>query len=142
MKILVAIDGSKAAQRAVKYAIQLVGALRSNNNSITLITVHDDVGLQHARAYVGKEAVADYLRDISEKELKPARKLLDAAGIKHDMVIQTGHVAAEIVRFAKSGRFDMVVMGSKGRGAIADLLLGSVAQRVTATADRPVLVVK
>jgi nucleotide-binding universal stress UspA family protein len=142
MKILIAIDGSKPAERAVKYAIKLVGALRSPANVITLITVHDDVGLQHARAYVGKEAVADYLREVSEKELKTARKLLDAAGVKHDMVIQTGHVALAIVKFAKAGRFDMIVLGSKGRNAIVDLLLGSVAQRVMATADRPVLVVK
>lgn len=142
MKILIAIDGSKPAERAVKYAIKLVGEMRSPANAITLITVHDDVGLQHARAYVGKEAVADYLRDVSEKELRTARKLLDTANIKHNMVIQTGHVALEIVKFAKTGRFDMIMLGSKGRNAIADLLLGSVAQRVMATADRPVLVVK
>ena len=142
MKILVAVDGSKPAERAVKYAIKLAGELRSRANTVTLITVHDDVGLQHARAYVGKEAVADYLRDVSEKELKSSRKLLDATNIKHDMAIQTGHVALEIVKFAKDGRFDMIVLGSKGRNAIADLLLGSVAQRVMATADKPVLVVK
>ena len=142
MKILVAIDGSKPAQRAVKYAIKLVGALRSPTKTITLITVHDDVGLRHAKAYVGSGAVADYLREVSDKDLKPARKLLDTAGVKHDMAIKTGHVAPEIVKFAKAGRFDLIVLGSKGRNAIADLLLGSVAQRVMATADRPVLIVK
>lgn len=142
MKILVAVDGSKHAERAVKYAIKLVGELKSPANVITLITVHDDAGLRHARAYVGKEAVTDYLRDLSEKELKTARKLLDAAGVQHNMVIQTGHVAPEIVKFAKAGRFDLVVLGSKGRTAIADLLIGSVAQRVMASSERPVLIVK
>jgi hypothetical protein len=85
MKILVATDGSKTALRAVKYAANLVGQLSSRSKSITLISVHDDVGLRHAKAFVGQDAVADYLRELSEKELKPARKLLDSAGVKHDL---------------------------------------------------------
>ena len=58
------------------------------------------------------------------------------------MAIRTSHVAQEIVAFAKAGQFDLIVMGSKGRGAVADILLGSVAQRVLATAAQPVLLVK
>ena len=142
MKILVATDGSKAALRAVKYAVGLVGHLSSKSKSITLISVHDDVGLRRAKGFVGRDAVADYLRELSETELKPARKLLDSAGIKHDMEVRTGHVSQEIVACAKSGKFDLIVLGAKGRGAISDILLGSVAQRVLATADRPVLLVK
>ena len=142
MKILVATDGSKPALRAVKYAVELVRMLSSTSNAITLISVHDDVGLRHAKAFVGREAVADYLRELSEKELKPARKLLDAAGVKHDMEVRTGHVAQEIVDCAQASKFDLIALGSKGRGAIADLLIGSVARRVLAMAKGPVLLVK
>lgn len=142
MKILVATDGSRPALRAVRYAAKLVGQLLSKSSSITLVSVHDDVGLRHAKAFVGSDAVADYLRELSEKELKAARKLLASAGVKHDMEIRTGHVAQEIVDCAKSGRFDLIVLGAKGRSAISDLLLGSVAQRVLATAKTPVLLVK
>lgn len=142
MKILVATDGSKPAIHAVKYVIKLLRSLSSTSNSITLISVHDDVGLRHAKAFVGKEEVADYLRELSEKELKPARKLLESAGVKHDMEVRTGHVAQEIVRCAKAGKFDLIALGAKGRGAIADLLLGSVAQRVLTMAEMPVVLVK
>lgn len=142
MKILVATDGSKFSLQAVKYASKLAQLLRPASNSITLLSVHDDSGLRHAKALVGREAVADYLRELSDKELKPARKLLDAAGQKHDMEVRTGHVAQEIVDCAKGGKFDLIVLGSKGRGAIADLLIGSVAQRVLATSKVPVLLVK
>ena len=76
MKILVATDGSKPAMEAVKYAIKLLRSLSSTSNTITLFSVHDDVGLRHAKAFVGEEVVADYLRELSEKEFKPARKLL------------------------------------------------------------------
>jgi len=142
VKILVAIDGSKPALNAAKYAIKLVKSLSSASNSITLISVHDDVGLQHAKTFVGSEVVADYLRDLSEKELKSAKKLLDTAGIKYNIEVRTGHVAQEIADFAKAGKFDLIALGAKGRNAIADMLLGSVAQRVLAMSDKPVVLVK
>jgi len=142
MKILVATDGSKNALRAVKYAARLAHLLRTASNKITLVSVHDDAGLRHAKAFVGNAEVADYLRELSEKELKAARKLLRAEGIGYDMEIRTGNVAQEIVACADKGKFDMIVLGSKGRSAPADLLLGSVAQRVLATAKQPVVVVK
>ncbi|MET0543464.1 MAG: universal stress protein [Variovorax sp.] len=141
MKILVATDGSKHALRAVKYAAELAGLTRQPS-SVTLISVHDDTGLRHAKAFVGSEQVADYLRELAEKELKPARKVLDQLGIKHDAEIRTGHVTQEIVNCANAGKFNLIVLGAKGRGALADMLLGSVAQRVLAIAKQPVLLVK
>ena len=142
MKILVAIDGSKFSMHAVKFAAKLVESLLPDSNVITLISVHDDIGLRHAKAFVGNDVVADYLRELSDKDLEPARKILDEAGVKHDMVVKTGQVAQEIIDCAKSGTFDLIVLGSKGRGAIADLLIGSVAQRVLTMAQTPVLLVK
>ena len=142
MKILVATDGSTPALHAVKYVAELVSQLSSQSNNVTLISVHDDTGLQHAKSHVGSGAVADYLRERSETELKPARELLDAASVRHDIVVRTGHVAQEIVACSQEGIFDLIVLGAKGRGAIMDALIGSVAQRVLATAEVPVLFVK
>jgi len=141
MKILLPIDGSKTSINAAKYVAQLVGDLRSKA-SVTLMSVHDDFGLNHVKQFVSKSVVDDYLREISEKELKPAQKVLDAAGIKHSMIIKRGHVANEILETAKKEKFDMIVMGAKGRGGVLDLLIGSVAQRVVSSAKQPVLLVK
>jgi nucleotide-binding universal stress UspA family protein len=141
MKILVATDGSKPALNAVKYAANLATSLRTRNR-ITLINVHDDAAFRHASAFVGKSEVDDYLRQLSEKQLQGARKILDKAKITHDNAILIGHVSDEIVKFAKTGKYDLIVMGSKGRSGFADLLLGSVAQRVLAAASQPVLLVK
>jgi nucleotide-binding universal stress UspA family protein len=58
------------------------------------------------------------------------------------MAILVGNVPNEIISFADKGKFDMIVLGSKGRGAIADFFIGSVAQRVLARASQPVLLVK
>ncbi|MEJ8823612.1 universal stress protein [Variovorax humicola] len=142
MKILVGTDGSKHALRAVKYAAGLARDVRSSPNRITLISVHDDTGLRHAKAFVGAAEVSDYLRELSEKELRPAVRWLKSTGIDYDIEIRTGHVAGAIVDCAKAGKFDLIVLGSKGRSAVADLLLGSVVQRVLATSPQPVMVVK
>ena len=140
MKILVAVDGSKASLHAVKYAAKLSANLRSDD-VVTLVTVHDDQGLRHAQQFVGADAVQDYLRELSDRDLKAALAVLVKAGIQHNAIIQTGHVADTIAALANKG-FDLVVMGSKGRSGLADLLLGSVAQRVMATCTKPVLLVK
>lgn len=141
MKLLVATDGSKNSLRAVKYAASLI-AQTTDGGSVTLISVHDDVALRHATRFVGKQAVDDYLRDLSEKDLADARKALDKANIKHDMIIRTGHVATEIAAAAAKGKYEMIVLGSKGRSALKDLVIGSIAQRVSELATVPVLLVK
>ncbi len=140
MKILVAVDGSKSSLNAVKYAVKLATNFRTQDR-ITLINVHDDQGLRHTKQFVGKDGVADYLRELSDKELKAALAVLVKAGVKHDCIIQTGHVA-EVISNAANKKFDMVVLGSKGRSGLVDMLVGSVAQRVMATCKKPVLLVK
>ncbi len=142
MKILAATDGSKHALRAVKQAAALLANNKDKTNSITLISVHDDAGLRHAQSFVGKGAITDYLREQSDKDLKSAMKVLNDAGIKHDQMILVGKPATEIVEAAQKGKYDLVVLGSKGRNAVSDLLLGSVAQRVMSLSKQSVLLVK
>lgn len=141
MKILVAVDGSDHSLRAVHHVVDLVGQLR-HVSSVTLISVHDDTGLRHAKGFVGNQEVADYLRELSEEELRPALALLATADVPCDVEVRVGHVAQQIVAFADEGVFDLVVMGAKGRGAFADMILGSVAQRVAAMTRQAVLLVK
>ena len=141
MKILVAVDGSKSSLNAVKYAAKLAVGLRTKDR-ITLVSVHDDYGLRHAKQFVGKSEIDDYLRAVSDEDLKAARKHLAKEGVTYDAIIKQGHVAEEIIKVANAGKFDMLVIGSKGRSGLMDLLVGSVAQKVVAAAKPPVVVVK
>ncbi len=141
MKVLLPIDGSKSSLNAVKYVAKLAKNSRSPV-SVTLVSVHDDVGLGHVKQFVAKSVVDDYLREVSEKELKPAQKVLDAAGIKHNMVIRRGSISQEIIALANKDKVDIIVMGAKGRSGLLDVLIGSVAQRVSSSAKQPVLLVK
>ena len=141
MKILLPIDGSKSSLNAVKY----ISKMAKNSHSpvsVTLISVHDDIGLGHVKQFVAKSVVDDYLRELSEKELKAAQKVLDAARINHNMAIKRGHIADEIMALANKDKVDMIVMGAKGRSGFVDVLIGSVAQRVSSSAKQPVLLIK
>jgi nucleotide-binding universal stress UspA family protein len=141
MKILLPVDGSKSSLNAAKYAVKLAKDLRSKC-TVTLISVHDDIGLGHVKQFVANSVVDDYLREVSEKELKGAQKVLDTAGVKHSMVIKRSNIANEIIVLANKEKFDLIVMGSKGRSGIVDTLMGSVAQRVSNTAKQAVLLIK
>ena len=141
MKILLPIDGSKSSLNAAKYVVKLAKNSRSPA-VITLVSVHDDASLGHVKQFVSKSVVDDYLREVSEKELKAAQKVLDTARVKHNMVIKRGHIAEEIIALANKDKVDLIVMGTKGRGGLLDILIGSVAQRVSGSAKPPVLLVK
>jgi nucleotide-binding universal stress UspA family protein len=141
MKILLPIDGSKSSLNAAKYVAKLAKNSRSPVN-VTLVSVHDDIGLSHVKQFVSKSVVDDYLREISEKELKPAQKILATAGIKHNMAIRRGHISKEIIALANKDKVEMIVMGAKGRSGLLDVLIGSVAQRVSSSAKQPVLLIK
>jgi nucleotide-binding universal stress UspA family protein len=141
MKILLPVDGSKSALNAAKYVAKLTKQL-SSKCTVTLISVHDDIGLSHVKQFVANSVIDDYLREVSEKELKGAQKVLDTAGVKHSMVIKRGNIANEIIALANKEKFDLIVMGSKGRSGIVDAIMGSVAQRVGNTAKQAVLLIK
>ncbi|MFZ4056050.1 MAG: universal stress protein [Polynucleobacter sp.] len=141
MKILLPIDGSKSSLNAAKYVAKMAKNSRSPV-AVTLVSVHDDAGLGHVKQFVAKSVVDDYLREVSEKELKAAQKVLDMASVKHNMAIKRGHIAEEIIALANKDKVDLIVMGAKGRSGFVDVLMGSIAQRISSSAKQPVLLVK
>lgn len=78
----------------------------------------------------------------SAKRIKTSSKVLDTAGVKHNMVIKRGQISKEIIALANKDKVDMIVMGAKGRSGLLDVLIGSVAQRVSSAAKQPVVLVK
>ena len=141
MKILLPIDGSRSSLNAAKYVAKFAKNSRSPVK-VTLVSVHDDVGLGHVKQFVAKSVIDDYLREVSEKELKAAQKVLDTARIKHNMVIKRGNISEEIISLASKDKVDLIIMGAKGRSSFVDVLIGSVAQRVSSSAKQAVLLVK
>lgn len=140
MKILVAVDGSTYTRHAVNYLREHMDML-GRDAKITLLTVHLPLP-PHVARNLGGEAVDSYYGDECEKALKVARGLLDKAGIGYADAWRVGDPGDVISEFATKGKFDMVVMGSHGRGLFKTLVLGSVATKVLAGCKVPVLLVR
>ena len=141
MKILVAVDGSPCADRAVAFAISQAKAWRELPE-IHLLHVHLPIPIGRVQAHIGHDTLQAYYREEAEAALASARQALDAAGAAYTAHIHVGQPAEVIAKVAGEIACDMIVMGTHGRGAMASLVTGSVAARALHLAPCPVLLVK
>lgn len=140
MKILVAVDGSPISTKAVKFAISLVRQL-SEQPKLTLF--YADTPLPNAVAInLGPTALKLYHDDNVKYATKTARSSLNRAHIVFDEENKVAQPAEAIVRFAKKGRYDMIIMGSRGHSGFTGLLLGSVTSKVIANCEIPVTIAR
>lgn len=139
MKILLAVDGSPYTKKML--AFLTTHELFTQGNDYTVYTV-PPVLPSRARAAVGKEIVAKYYVDEAEKVLAPVSKFLLRHGIDAKSSWKTGHAGETIAKFADSGKFDLLIMGSHGHGTLVNLVMGSVATEVLAHCKVPVLLVR
>ena len=141
MKILLPVDGSECALRAVDHLISHSAWFR-DLPEIHLLHVHAPIPIGRVQAHVGKETLHAYYLEESQASLLEAQKKLDAAGCSHTTHIHVGQPAEVIAKLAAEQGCDLIVMGTHGRGGIAGLVTGSVANRVLHLASCPVLLVK
>jgi nucleotide-binding universal stress UspA family protein len=140
MKILVPIDGSDSANRAIDHVVRL--AQKQAGVEIHLLNVHIPVLSGHAKMFISEQQLNDYYRVEGYTALKPAEERLTQANVPFTHHISVGHVAETIARFAKENNFDQIIMGTRGMGAISDLVLGSVAHKVIHLSSVPVTLIK
>jgi nucleotide-binding universal stress UspA family protein len=139
--ILVATDGSQHADKAVALALEMAGSAR-----LTALLVVPDYGMaEFSEATLGSGTDLHHLRT---KLAAEGRRKLDEVLTRHgeraarvERVVQVSDYAyQEIVDTAERLHCDLIVMGSRGRGALSAMLLGSHTQRVLTLAKAPVLV--
>lgn len=140
LRILVPVDGSSQAQRAVNEVLIL--AKNGTELEIHLLNVQIPIDSGHARMFVNQDEVDAYHREEGLAALADARTLLDAAGVPYSHHIVVGHVAESIIRYAKKQNIDKIVMGTHGRTGLLNTLLGSVAHDVLKHSIVPVSLVK
>ena len=140
--ILVPTDFSEASESALKYAKALAEAFTS---SLHLVHVMEDL-LAHAWAAEVYVASMPTLRDEIEKEAtgRIAAMVTDDERQRLNVTtaILAGNPFLEIIRYARAHDVDLIVLGTHGRGPIAHMLLGSVAEKVVRKAPCPVLTVR
>jgi len=139
MKILLAVDGSLYTKKMLAYLA--AHELFSPKNEYTALTVQLMLPTQ-ARSALGKELVAKYYEDEGQRIMSPVHKFLQRHGVKAKGVWKTGNAGELIAKLAVAEKFDLVVMGSHGHGALVNLMVGSVATKVLASCKVPVLIVR
>jgi nucleotide-binding universal stress UspA family protein len=141
MKVLVATDGSKLSLDAIEAFASRLRWFREPPE-IELVHVHPPIPVGRAVAWAGKEAVDRYYAEESAEALKPAEELLARREIAFRAVRLVGEPGLEIVAHAESSGSDLIVIGSRGQTAMANLVMGSVATKVLAASKLPVLVLR
>jgi nucleotide-binding universal stress UspA family protein len=140
MKILVAVDGSPFTKRMLGY-LAAHDEWLGKHHKYTVLTVAPAVP-PRAAAVLAKDALAAYYSEESEKVLKPIRTFFGRQGLKAEFVAKHGAVAETIAETADDGKFDLLVLGSHGHGALGNLVMGSVATKVVAQCEVPVLLIR
>jgi len=138
MKILVAVDGSKPSLKAVQVLIHHCHWYREFPQ-VELVTVHLPVPRV---AKLPKGQLERYYVEEGQAMLAPAKRKLDAAGVRYTAHVLVGPVAEAIVKHAKDKRCDLIYIGTRGMSEIGKALVGSTATKVLHISDVPVLLVK
>jgi len=141
MRILVAMDGSEHALRALRHALNLAPQLREPVE-LHVLNVQPPVTFGSIKRHVSPETLNAYYQEEGVQALGPARTLLDAAAVAHADHVAVGPVAESIVQYAREHDCRQIVMGARGLGTVSGLLLGSVALKVLQLAEVPVTLVK
>ena len=140
MKILLAVDGSAFTKKMLAYLTTHLD-LFSGDIEYTALTVHGALP-PRARAAVGREIVETYYAEEAAKVLDPVVKFLTRHQLNVKTLSKVGNAGELIAKTAESGKFDLIVMGSRGHGALGGLVMASVATKVLASCEVPVLLVR
>lgn len=132
-RILVAYDSSESAIKALSHASSLV----EPTDELIVLYVIPSVGLQEF-AEVDASETEYHATEVVNK----ATTELRAKNIRVDGIVRRGDVADEIVKIGLEMNCDLIVLGYKGVSKIGPFKLGNIADKVTKTAKRPVLIVR
>jgi nucleotide-binding universal stress UspA family protein len=140
--IVIATDGSDRNRAAVDEGLKIARACGSQVWAIYVIDTSVFAPVQYGSAMAGP-GNTEVNRELDDEAQQVVGRIRDLAGeLQVGMVIREGKPAAEIIRFAAENKAGLIVIGSRGKGGLERLLLGSVADEVVRTAPCSVLVVK
>ncbi len=138
-KILVPVDGSDQARKAIDFAANLA---KQNDATIHLLHVYK---LPIIPEGMGEYVISDRieLQALGDQIISVAQDEVRKKGGQHiEATVMEGDPAERIIAYAKDHDVDMIVMGSRGLGSFKGLLLGSVSNKVSHRADRTCVIVR
>jgi nucleotide-binding universal stress UspA family protein len=140
MKILLAADGSPYTKKALAFLVANQN-LCGPEDELLVLHVQPPVP-PRVKSLLGAGAVKDYHADEARQVLEPIEAFLKHHELRFRASWVVGSPTAELLAAAKKENAQMIVMGTHGHGLLGRALMGSVAQRVVADCEVPVLLVK
>lgn len=142
-KILVPVDGSETAWRALNNALEIGKKFESEILVVNVIQPYNNaallaVPLDHATINQGNSE----LEKVGDKVLELAKEMVGSYPYKVEYDMEVGHPSERIIALSKKVEADAIVLGSRGLSGIAEFFLGSVSSKVSQYATVPVLIVK
>ena len=139
-KILIPLDGSPLAEKALEQAAKLA---KTFDSEILLFQVVHFMPIYGSPELVAPLIVDERHKEFAEKYLAGLLKVMEGKGLKVQAIVKTGQqVAVEIIDFAKGNRVDLIVMCTRGRSGISRWVLGSTAHKVITRAETPLLLLR
>lgn len=140
LRLLVAVDGSANADRAVRHLIELAKSLPPVE--VLVLNVQPAVTYVELMLASTPRVIEHWSQRAGHDAAQSAGALLDAAGLAYTLHVEQGDPGEVIAAFAQQQNCDLIVMGTRGMGLIRTLVIGSVATKVIHAADMPVTLVK
>ena len=139
-RILLAADGSKESAKAIEY----VCALRDARVpvQVRLLNVQLPIVSGNVRRFLSQDDIDNFYRQESEAALAAPKRALHAAGMNFESHMRVGHPGETIAGEAQLSGSTRIVMGTRGLGALANLVVGSTALQVLHRSEIPVTLVK
>jgi nucleotide-binding universal stress UspA family protein len=138
-RILIATDGSESAHQALEFGFELA----EEQGAMPIVHVAPAVEILPYASFAAPAPTVPHELDANDRApLNEAAELAAQRGLEIKTELLLGNPADEIVAFADTIEADLIVVGSRGQGAIASVLLGSVSRAVLHQSRRPVLVVR
>ena len=136
MNILVPLDGSKYSQKALLQACDLAKNYQSNLILVYVVEKTRSLNLLDRKEYL------QILRKFGNKVLIKGKQVAEYKGLDVTTIIKEGNITNEIIKLAKTKKCNLIIVGSKGLGATARFLLGSVSNKLANNSPCSVLIVK
>jgi nucleotide-binding universal stress UspA family protein len=131
--ILVGVDGSENALRAVHFAAMLAKGFGSEVTLVHVITPADHDLISGKATYMDKDA------KVGGERLRAAEQLLTKEGVTFHSDVEFGHPAEQILLLAK--QYDLIVVGTRGLSPFKEALIGSTSHRLVQLGEVPVTIV-
>lgn len=141
MKILIPVDGTASANRAVEYVIASRDWLKEMPQ-VLLLNVQWKIASGNVKLFINQQTIDDHYREQGMAALAPAREKLDAAGMAYSYHISVGTPVESIIQYAAEQKVGQIVLGAGKQLTLSSLLLGSVVNKVLHLSEVPVVLIK